>query len=77
MNSCFQKGKSWVITFRLGESETMVDYILVKNKYRSSVKDVKVTPGEEIVSQHGLMLMDMVFKPKVGSKVKFRKKLKL
>ena len=44
---------------------------------KSSVKDVKVNPGEEIVSQHCLLLMDMVFKKKVRRKVKFRKKLKL
>ena len=36
-----------------------------------------VIPGEEIVSQHHLLLMDMVLKKKVRRKVKFRKKLKL
>ena len=55
----------------------MIDYILVNNKYRSSVKDMKVIPGEEIVSQHCLLLMDMMFKKKVRRKLKFRKKLKL
>ena len=44
------------------------------NKYRSCVKDVKVIPGEEIVSQHCLLLMDVVFKNKVTRKVKFRKR---
>ena len=78
MNTCFQKRKSRLITFRSGETEKMIDYILVNNKYRSSVKDVKVIPGEEIVmNQHCLLLMDMVFKNKVRRKVKFRKKLKL
>ena len=77
MNTCFQKRKSCLITFRLDETETMIDYILVNNKYRSSVKNVKVIPGEEIVSQHGLVLMNMVFKKKVRRKTKFRKKLKL
>ena len=77
INTCFQKRKSRLITFRLGETETMIDYILVNNKYRSSVRDVKVIPGEEIVNQHCLLLMDMVFKEKVRRKVKFRKKLKL
>ena len=77
MNTCFQKRKSQFITFRSGEAETMIHYILVNNKYRSSVKDVKVFPGEEIVSQHCLLLMDMVFKIKVRRKVKFRKKFKL
>ena len=37
----------------------------------------KVIPGEEIMIQHFLLLMDMVFKKKVRRKVKFRKKLKL
>ena len=48
MNTYFQKRKSRFITFRSGETETMSDYILVNNKYRSSAKDVKVVPGEEI-----------------------------
>ena len=55
----------------------LIDYILVNNKYRGSAKDAKVIPGEEIVSQNCLLLMDMVFKKKVRRKVKFRKKLKL
>ena len=50
MNTCFQKRKSWLLIFRLGETETMISYILVNNKYRSSVKDAKVIPDEEIVS---------------------------
>ena len=68
---------STYITFRSGETETMIDYSLVNNRYRSSVKDVKVIPGEETVSQHCLLLTDMVFKKKHRRKVKFRKKLKL
>ena len=59
------------------KKQKMIDYILVKNRYRSSVKDVKVISGEEIVSKHCLLSMDMVFKKKVKRKVKFRKKLKL
>ena len=77
MNTCFQKRKSRLITFRSGETETMIDHILVNNKYRSSVKDVKVIPGVETVSQHCLPLMDMVSKKKVRKKVKLRKKLQL
>ena len=50
MNTCFQKRKSWLLIFRLGETETMISYILVNNKYRSSDKDANVIPDEEIVS---------------------------
>ena len=60
----------------MGETETMIDFILVNNKYRSTVKDVKVISGEEIVSQYCLLLMNMVFKKKVRRKIKFSKKLK-
>ena len=77
INTCFQKSKRRLVTFRSGETETMIDYNLVNNKYRSSVKDVKVVPGEEIVSQHCLLLIDVMFRKKVKRKVKFRKKLKL
>ena len=77
MNTCFQKGKSRLTKFRLGETEKMIDCILVNNKYRSSVKGVKVIPGVDIMSQRCLLSMDMVFKYKVRRKVKFRKKLKL
>ena len=73
MNS-LQKQKIWLISFRSGETETMIDCILVNSKYRSSAKDVKVISGEEIVSQHFLLLMDMVFKKKARRKVKFGKK---
>ena len=61
----------------LGETDTIIGYILVNNKYKSSVKDVKVIPGTEIVSEHSLMLIDMMLKKKVIRKVKFRKKLEL
>ena len=45
MNTCLQKRKNWLRTFTLGETETIIDYILIDNKYKSSVKDVKVIPG--------------------------------
>ena len=61
MNTCFQKRKSRLIKFKLSENETMINYILVKEKYRSNAQDVKIIPGEGIVNQHCLLLMDMVF----------------
>ena len=77
VNTCFQKRTSRLITFRLRETKTMIDYILGNNKYRSSVNDVKVIPGEETVSQHCLLLMDILFKKRFRRKLKFRKQLEL
>ena len=76
MSTCFQKGKSRLITFRSGETETMIDYILVNKNCRSSVKDVKViqVKSNELTF---LLLMDVVFRKKVRKKVKFRKKLEV
>ena len=63
MNTCFQKRKRQLIISRSGETETTMNgYTLVNNKYRSSVKDVQVIPVGEVVRQHCLLLMDMVFK---------------
>ena len=67
----------WLITFISGETETMIDYILVNNKYRPSAKDMEIIPDEMIVRQHCLLLMNMVFRKKVRRKVKLRKRLKL
>ena len=61
----------------MGETEAMIEYILVNNRYRSSFKNVKVISGEELVNQHCFLSMDMVFKKKVKRKVIFRKKLRL
>ena len=69
--------KVGLITFMSGETETMIDYILVNNRYRPSAKDMEIIPDEMIVSQHCLLLMNTVFRKKVRRKVKFRKKLKL
>ena len=52
MNTCFQERKSQLVAFRSGETETMIDYILVNNRYKSSVEDVKVMSGKEIVNQN-------------------------
>ena len=76
MNTCFQKGKSRLITFRSGKTETMIDYILVNKNRRSSVKDVKVIQVKSSESTF-LLLMDVVFRKKVRKKVKFRKKLEV
>ena len=61
------------LTFRLGETKTMIDHILANSKYRSSVNVVKVISGGEINSQHCLLSMGIVFKNKVRKKLKFRK----
>ena len=75
MNTFFEKRKSSLRTFRSGETETMIDYTLMDNKCRSSVKDVKVILAEEKGSQHCILLIDMVLKKKGQEERKTHKEL--
>lgn len=47
-----------------GRREMGVDYMLVNCCYRSRIKDVKMVPGEEVVRQHHLSVMDSLLKTK-------------
>ena len=46
-----------------GACNTQIDYILVRNKDRKLVKDVKVIPSEEVVSQHHIVISNVKIKP--------------
>ena len=41
--------------------KSMVDYIIVKQKDRAKVRNVKVIHNEECVPKHKLLVMDMQF----------------
>lgn len=54
MSTCFQKSKSLLITFGLGETEIMIDFIFV-NKYRQCATDVKEIVGQNcLVDGYGI-----------------------
>ena len=59
-NTFFKKRDSRLITYVSGNSKTQIDYIMVRNKDRKFLKDVKVISGEEIVQQHQLLLSDIM-----------------
>ena len=61
-NTWFKKRDSRLITYTSGGCATQIDYILVRNKDRKLVKDVKVIPGEEVASQHHIVVCDMKMK---------------
>ena len=58
-NTWFKKRDSRLITCSSGAFNTQIDYILVRNKDRKLVKDVKVIPSEEVVSQHHIVVSDV------------------
>ena len=45
-----------MITYASGDHETQVDYILFRRGLHKHIKDVKVIPGEECLTQHRLLV---------------------
>ncbi|KAK4329584.1 hypothetical protein Pmani_000059 [Petrolisthes manimaculis] len=58
-NSKFKKRLSHLITYSSGGTSSQIDYFLVSRKDWKFVRDVKVIPGEECISQHKLLVCDM------------------
>ena len=65
------------ITYKNGDRETQVDYILVRVNEKISLKDCKVIPGEECLTQHRLVCSDIkIMGMKRKRKVKGERKIK-
>ena len=60
-----------MVTYELGGVSLVVDYVLARKK---DVKDVKVIPGEECVSQHFLVVMDIRINRSTKKKARGRQK---
>ena len=76
-NTRFKKRDSRIITYSLGDYSTQIDYILVRNKGRKLVKDVKVISIAEVVSQHCIVVSDVKIKPCQEEKQPFIPKRKV
>ena len=53
MNTCFKKRKTKLYT-----SKSPGDYILVKQRFKNSIRDVKTLPGADIDSDHNLLVAE-------------------
>ena len=62
-NTWFKKRDSRLITYSSDACNPQIDYILVRNKDRKPVKDVKVIPSGEVASQHRIVVSDVKIKP--------------
>ena len=77
-NTHFQKADSKLITYSSGGYSTTVDYMMVRRRDRVNLRDVKVIPGEEVVSQHKLIVSDMKVKGvKRVSRVRYQPRMKV
>src|SRR5206468_1491119 len=55
-NTFYTKDESKKITYESGDSKSEIDYILVRRKERSVVRDVTTISGEACATQHKLLL---------------------
>ncbi|XP_062532854.1 uncharacterized protein LOC134201634 [Bombyx mori] len=58
-NTWFQKRPEHLITYKSGNHATQIDYFLIKRSKLVCVKNCEVLPGEALVTQHRLLLMDI------------------
>ena len=57
-NTWFTKTRNQLITFKRGNSESQIDYILTNRRHLKDSITCKTIPGEAVVSQHRLGVMD-------------------
>ena len=55
-NTFFRKRDTRLITYKSGPFKIQIDYIMVRNKDRKRVRDVKVITGEEFAQHHQLLI---------------------
>ena len=58
----FKRVEDRLITYRSTRVRSVVDYVMVKPKYRKFIKNVKTMPGE---LQHSMVVMDVESKEMV------------
>ena len=55
-NTCLKRDEKRKVTFRMGENETEIDFVLIKKEHRCLIQNVKAIPGEH---QHTLLIVDI------------------
>ena len=75
-NTLFMKKDDHLITFASNPNKTQIDYFLFRRRLRGLLKDVKVIPGEECLTQHRLLLCSFKVSTVPKPKRKFTPRLK-
>uniref|UniRef100_H3ACN9 Uncharacterized protein n=1 Tax=Latimeria chalumnae TaxID=7897 RepID=H3ACN9_LATCH len=58
VNTYFKKQERYLVTYRSGNTQSQIGYILVKRQFLKRVKNCKVILGECLTGQHRLLVMD-------------------
>ena len=73
----FQERDIHLITYKLGNAATQIDFILFGKTMGKLVTDVEVIPGKEVALQHQLLVCDMRIDVPPKSKRKITPRLKV
>ena len=76
-NTLFNKRSSRLITYSSGGVNTQIDYMLMKTQDKKILKDVKVIHGEEVFTQHKLVVCDLNIRIEREKKKLYIPKLKV
>ena len=55
VNTFFNKNEEHLITYKSGGNSSQIDFIMTQRADLKEMRDCKVIPGEEVVSQHRLL----------------------
>ncbi|CAL5400242.1 unnamed protein product [Camellia sinensis] len=61
-NTMYKKRDEHLITFKSGLVKSQIDYFLVRKVDCLKCNDCKVIPGESLVSQHRILILDLCFR---------------
>ena len=70
-NTWFTKTRNQPITFKSGNSESQIDYILTNRRHLKDCINCKTIPGDAVVSQHRLVVMDQ--RTRTKKKIQYRR----
>ena len=76
-NTWFKKKPEHLLTYQSGNAATQIDFILYRRCFRKHVSNVKVILGEEIASQHMLLVGDFRVYIPPQPKRKFVRRIKV
>ncbi|XP_067139326.1 craniofacial development protein 2-like [Centruroides vittatus] len=78
VNTYFDKCEKHLITYKSRDHKSQIDYLLTRRTTLKGIKDCKVLPGEDLTSQHRLLVMELKidlnrikYKDKLISKIKW------
>ena len=61
-NTIYKKRKDHLITFKSGSVKSQIDYFIVRKVDCLKCNDCKVIPGENLASQHRILVLDLCFR---------------